>query len=138
MLLEARKATEQREWHMMKAIQRKLHGTCVSYLVGLAKIIALPDLDTLGLARKADCSKNTARALQSSGMRSFVKDLEARCTTMGVERRPISETSTTQACSHCAFINKNVATHQEWSCPSCGVAHDRDGNAATSVGLRLT
>ena len=56
---------------------------------------------------------------------------------MAVERRPISETSTTQACSHCAFINKNVSTRREWRCPSCCVAHDWDGNAATSVGLRL-
>ena len=64
-LLEATKTTEQPEWHMMKAIQRKLHGACVNYLVGLAKIIALPDLDTPGLARKADCSKKTVRALQA-------------------------------------------------------------------------
>ena len=69
-LLEATRATEQREWHMMKAIQRKLHGTCVKVLLGLAWTIAL--------ARKAGCSRKTARALQTSGMSCFVKDLEAR------------------------------------------------------------
>ena len=34
-LLEKTKVTKQREWHFMKAIQRKLHGTCLEFLVAL-------------------------------------------------------------------------------------------------------
>jgi hypothetical protein len=52
-LLEKTKVTEQREWHFMKAIQRKLHGTCLEFLVALARTIILPDLDTQALGQKA-------------------------------------------------------------------------------------
>ena len=88
-LLEETKVTEQREWHFMKAIQRKLHGTCLEFLVTLARTIVLPDLDTPALSRKAGAK--TARALAASGMRGFLKKLDARCAAMGIERRPINE-----------------------------------------------
>ena len=48
-LLEKTKVTKQREWHFMKAIQHKLHCTCLEFLVPLAQIIILPDLDTQAL-----------------------------------------------------------------------------------------
>ena len=52
-LLEKTKVTEQREWHFMKAIQRKLHGTCLEFLVALAWTITLLDLDSEGWCQ--DC-----------------------------------------------------------------------------------
>jgi hypothetical protein len=130
-LLEKTKVTEQREWHFMKAIQRKLHGTCLEILVALARTIILPDLDTPALGRKAGAK--TARALAATGMRGFMKKLDARCATMGIECRPTCEAYSTQGCSHCSFVNVNVKRRRVWCCPRCQTAHDRDGNSAGCI-----
>ena len=85
-LLEKTKVTEQREWHFMKAIQCKLHCTCLEFLVALAQTIILPDLDTLALGRKAGAK--TARALAATSMQGFMKKLDASCAVMGIECWP--------------------------------------------------
>ena len=85
-LLEKTKVTKQLEWHFMKAIQRKLHCTCLEILVALARTIILPDLDTPALGRKA--GTKMARALVATGMLGFMKKLDTCCAAMGIECLP--------------------------------------------------
>ena len=41
--------------------------------------------------------------------------------------------NTSKRCSGCGTLNKALRAEMEWTCPSCGVAHDRDENAAKNI-----
>ena len=40
---------------------------------------------------------------------------------------------TSKTCSECGYLNKALKAEKKWSCPSCGVVHDRDTNAANNL-----
>ena len=52
----------------------------------------------------------------------------------------VPPTKTSKRCSACQKINKELASEEVWVCPSCGVRHDRDQNAAINIaraGLKI-
>lgn len=52
----------------------------------------------------------------------------------------VPPTNTSKRCSACQKINKELASEEVWVCPSCGVRHDRDQNAAINIaraGLKI-
>ena len=38
-----------------------------------------------------------------------------------------------KTCSSCGVVNANLGREPRWSCPGCGVMHDRNGNAARNL-----
>ena len=43
-------------------------------------------------------------------------------------------TATTKPCSECGYHNNNLSlSDRQWTCPECGVHHDRDINAARNI-----
>ena len=38
-----------------------------------------------------------------------------------------------KTCSSCGVVNANLGREPRWSCPGCGVIHDRNGNAARNL-----
>jgi len=63
--------------------------------------------------------------------------LKYGCTVVEVDRFFPSS----KLCSHCGHIHEGLKLKdRKWSCPSCGIHHDRDANAAVNIrreGLRL-
>jgi putative transposase len=40
---------------------------------------------------------------------------------------------TSKTCSQCGYVNKALECEKCWTCPNCGVQHDRDYNAAKNI-----
>ena len=51
----------------------------------------------------------------------------------GVPYIEVDPAYTSKTCSECGSLNKALKAEKEWTCPSCGVVHDRDTNAANNL-----
>ena len=51
----------------------------------------------------------------------------------GVPYIKVSARNTSKTCSDCGVVNAELKGEIEWACPSCGVVHDRDHNAALNI-----
>lgn len=78
---------------------------------------------------------NLAKSISDAGWSEFVRQLEYKAkwygrTLVGIDKWYPSS----KRCSECGFIvSKMPLSIREWTCPECGVVHDRDINAARNI-----
>lgn len=78
---------------------------------------------------------NLAKSISDAGWRDFVRQLEYKAkwygrTLVGIDKWYPSS----KRCSACGFVvSKMPLSVREWTCPECGVVHDRDLNAARNI-----
>jgi putative transposase len=100
-------------------------------LVRENQMIAVEDLNVRGMM----ANHSLAGAIGDSEWGEFVRQLQYKCgwhgrTFVRIDRWcPSSKT-----CSACgAVVDSLPLDVRVWNCPECGVAHDRDINAASSI-----
>ncbi|KAF0846576.1 IS605 OrfB family transposase [Nocardia caishijiensis] len=92
--------------------------------------VYVEDLCVAGLART-----NLAKSIYDAGWSAFVRMLEMKAQRYGRTLHKINRYyPSSQRCFACGKIDgPKPLSIREWQCASCGVAHDRDLNAARNI-----
>jgi putative transposase len=100
-------------------------------LVRRNDVIVIEDLAVQNMVR----NRHLARAISDCGWGEFRRQLEYKCARYGrvlviIDRwHPSSKT-----CSACGHLLAELSlSTRHWRCPSCGIRHDRDTNAAKNI-----
>jgi len=103
----------------------------VNHLLNENQVICMEDLNVKGLLK----NHNLARSIQELSLNRFETILKYNSNwynrqVINIDRfYPSSKT-----CSDCDYINHDLKlSDREWTCPDCGVIHDRDNNAAINI-----
>jgi len=67
------------------------------------------------------------------GFHELQRQIEYKAKWEGIPVEYVRATLTSKTCSQCGNINRKLRFEKCWACPSCGVQHDRDFNAARNI-----
>jgi putative transposase len=100
-------------------------------LVRRNDVIVIEDLAVQNMVR----NRHLARAISDCGWGEFRRQLEYKCERYGrvliVIDRWYPSSKTCSACGH--LLAELSLSMRHWICPSCGIRHDRDTNAAKNI-----
>ena len=95
------------------------------------RTICMEDLHVKGMTRNHHLAQSVADA--SFGM--FLTMLEYKCKWYGVNFVKIDRFApSSKTCGKCGYVYKGLKlSDRSWTCPNCGMVHDRDYNAACNI-----
>lgn len=134
-----------REMHNLRrkalADRREYYRVEAARLVKYGLPIAVEELDMSKWAEKKDAdNKLSNRALSNRFLvapSEFMGALQNAAEREGLPFVKINPAYTSKTCHACGAISKKLAGDLlEWTCPACGVVHDRDVNAAINIARR--
>lgn len=133
-----------REIHNLRAKQlrnrKHFYRQVASEIVKLERLIVLEEINLSVFAEARD--KDTKLSNKARAQRFLASPSEFRnAITNAANREGIPHISappqyTSKTCSACGFLNRDLTSEDEWTCPECGVVHDRDVNAALNIAER--
>ncbi len=123
--------------HMVAKYNEKIANQRNNYLHKLTKslvetydVIKIEDLKTKNLLK----NHRLARAIANQSWRELRRQLEYKCVWYGKQLVTVNPYKTSQVCSNCGYDDgKHTLDIRQWTCPNCGINHDRDINAAKNI-----
>lgn len=136
--LKQKKRLQKKERHAANQRKDFLHKKSTE-IANRYDLVAVEDLNLNAISQGLRLGKSTL----DNGYGKFLDMLDYKLAERGKAFVKVDRFyPSSQTCSCCGYQNpsvKNLAV-REWTCPECGVVHDRDINAATNIlneGLRL-
>ena len=138
---QARRTPRSRGWweaqRRIDATQRRIiglrsnaHHHVSRALVGKYHTIGIESLNVAGMIRAGLQSK----ALSDAGMSGLLSQVRYKADWYGTEIVEADQWyPSSRTCSVCGVVNPELGREPKWSCPSCGVIHDRNENAARNL-----
>ena len=122
---------------MVAKYSEKIANQRSNYLHNLSKqlveqydVIKIEDLKTKNLLK----NHKLARAIANQSWREIRRQLEYKCEWYGKQLVTVNPRKTSQICSNCGYDDgKHTLDIRQWTCPNCGIHHDRDINAAKNI-----
>lgn len=123
--------------HMVAKYNEKIANQRNNYLHKLTKslvetydVIKIEDLKAKNLLK----NHKLARAIANQSWRELRSQLEYKCAWYGKQLVTVNPRKTSQICSSCGYNDgKHTLDIRQWTCPNCGINHDRDINAAINI-----
>jgi putative transposase len=111
--------------------RRDYHHKQALTLVRENQVIHVEDLNIVGMV----ANRRLARAISDAGWGQFVRIVGEKAVrygrTLSVVSRWLASSKTCSACGH--RLDELSLEIRTWTCPKCGVVHDRDHNAAMVI-----
>ena len=100
------------------------HELCRAY-----DTLCIEDLQLTGMSRL------WGRKMADLAFGLFVQKLEHTAAKYGCEVRKVDRFyPSSRTCSVCQYVNEQLSLRdRSWTCPECGMHHDRDANAAINI-----
>lgn len=122
---------------MVAKYSEKIANQRSNYLHNLSKqlveqydVIKIEDLKAKNLLK----NHKLARAIANQSWREIRRQLEYKCAWYGKQLVTVNPRKTSQICSNCGYDDgKHTLDIRQWTCPQCGINHDRDINAAKNI-----
>ena len=95
-------------------------------------LICVEDLNVKGMVK----NHRLAKSVSDASMGEFHRQLAYKCEWYGKKLVKVDRFyPSSQLCSECGYRNREVKdlSVRMWTCPECGVIHDRDINAAKNI-----
>jgi len=61
------------------------------------------------------------------------KQIDYKAMWEGISVAYVRASNTSKICSQCGYLNKALEYEKCWTCPNCGIQHDRDFNASLNI-----
>jgi putative transposase len=122
---------------LMRVFWEKLENMQKDFFYKLAlNLVRAYDLIVVETLNLKAMFKLWGRKMKALSFGKFLSILEFTCLKYGKEFRKIGQwTPTTNVCADCGFKleKKLLLSERNWTCPECGIEHDRDVNAARNI-----
>lgn len=95
------------------------------------RTICMENLNVKGMQR----NHHLAQAVGDASFGTFLALLEYKCRWYGVNLIKIDRFApSSKTCGKCGYVYKGLKlSERSWTCPECGIHHDRDFNAACNI-----